>query len=64
MQNHKATGQKKMWMHLMIELKKLITPPIPLTTVNTKVNKGRDEALNNWNEAEKSFTDSHMPYYK
>ncbi len=32
--------------------------------VNTKVNSGRDEALNNWNEAEKSFTDSHMPYYK
>lgn len=32
--------------------------------INKKVNSGRDEALNNWNEAEKSFADSHMPYYK
>lgn len=32
--------------------------------INKNVNIGRDEALNNWNEAEKSFTDSHMPHYK
>ncbi len=32
--------------------------------INKKVNTDRDEALNNWNEAEKSFTDAHMPYYK
>ncbi|MEP7253838.1 MAG: hypothetical protein ABI683_15705 [Ginsengibacter sp.] len=32
--------------------------------INKKVNADRNEALNNWNDAEKSFTDSHMPYYK
>ncbi|MEP7231713.1 MAG: hypothetical protein ABI691_15735 [Ginsengibacter sp.] len=32
--------------------------------INKNLNTGRDEVLNNWNEAEKSFTDAHMPYYK
>jgi hypothetical protein len=32
--------------------------------INQKINTGRNDAVNNWNEAEKSFTDSHMPFYK
>jgi len=32
--------------------------------VNNDINKTRDYLLDNWNEAEKNFTDSHMPYYK
>lgn len=32
--------------------------------INKKVDTDRDQALNNWNSAEKSFTDNHMPYYK
>ncbi len=32
--------------------------------INKNLNTGRDEVLNNWNDAEKSFTDAHMPYYK
>ena len=32
--------------------------------VNTKVNTGRNDALSKWNEAEKIFADTHMPYYK
>ena len=33
-------------------------------TVNTNVNNRRNEVLKEWNEAEKAFADSHMPYYK
>lgn len=33
-------------------------------TVNTNINETRSYLLNNWNEAEKNFVDSHMPYYK
>jgi hypothetical protein len=33
-------------------------------TVNVNTNNKRNEVLQNWNEAEKQFSDSHMPYYK
>ena len=32
--------------------------------INKKANAGRNDAINNWNDAEKSFADTHMPYYK
>lgn len=32
--------------------------------VNNDINKTRSYLLDNWNEAEKNFSDSHMPYYK
>jgi len=32
--------------------------------VNTKVNNGRTQALNDWTEAEKKFAEEHMPRYK
>lgn len=32
--------------------------------VNNDITKTRNYLLDNWNEAEKNFTDSHMPYYK
>ena len=32
--------------------------------VNKSINETRSYLLDNWNEAEKNFTDSHMPYYK
>ena len=31
---------------------------------NRKVNQQRNDAINKWDEAEKSFADAHMPYYK
>jgi len=31
--------------------------------LNTKVNNGRTQALNNWQDAEKRFADEHMPHY-
>jgi hypothetical protein len=31
--------------------------------LNTKVNNGRTQALNNWQETEKKFADDHMPHY-
>jgi hypothetical protein len=31
--------------------------------LNNKVNNGRTQALNNWNETEKKFADDHMPHY-
>lgn len=30
---------------------------------NETLNKGRTQALNDWNSAEKKFADTHMPYY-
>ena len=33
-------------------------------TVNKNINDTRNYLLDNWNEAQQSFTDSHMPYYK
>jgi hypothetical protein len=33
-------------------------------TVNKSINEKRNYLLDNWNEAEKNFDDSHMPYYK
>ncbi|HUS01657.1 MAG TPA: hypothetical protein VMY77_08015, partial [Chitinophagaceae bacterium] len=32
--------------------------------INSNVNNTRNEVLKDWNETEKSFADSHMPYYK
>ena len=32
--------------------------------LNKKVNNNRNDAINAWNEAEKSFADQHMPYYR
>lgn len=32
--------------------------------VNKKMNTERTDAQNKWNDAEKSFADNHMPYYK
>jgi hypothetical protein len=32
--------------------------------INTKANTGRNDAIAKWNDAEKSFADTHMPYYK
>jgi len=32
--------------------------------VNTKVNNARSQAIDNWNKADKEFTDRNMPYYK
>ncbi|MEP6952403.1 MAG: hypothetical protein ABI863_24130 [Ginsengibacter sp.] len=32
--------------------------------INKKANTGRNDAINKWNDTEKSFADSHMPYYK
>jgi len=32
--------------------------------INNRVNSSRTEVLNDWNEAEKVFADTHMPYYK
>jgi hypothetical protein len=32
--------------------------------LNTKVNNGRTQALNNWQDAEKRFADDHMPHYR
>jgi len=31
--------------------------------LNNKVNNGRTQALNNWQETEKKFADDHMPHY-
>lgn len=31
---------------------------------NNKVNNGRTQALNDWNDTEKKFADDHMPHYK
>lgn len=31
--------------------------------LNTKVNNGRTQVLNNWTETEKKFADDHMPHY-
>jgi len=31
---------------------------------NTMINNGRTQALNNWQEAEKKFADTHMPHYR
>jgi len=31
---------------------------------NTKVNNERKQVINDWNEAEKKFSDEHMPFYK
>ena len=31
---------------------------------NKKLSIGRNEANKSWNEAEKTFADNHMPYYK
>jgi hypothetical protein len=31
---------------------------------NDKSNNSRNQAIQNWNDAEKSFLDVHMPYYK
>lgn len=31
--------------------------------LNTKVNKGRTQVVNNWQETEKKFADDHMPHY-
>jgi len=31
--------------------------------LNTKVNNGRTQALNDWQETEKKFADDHMPHY-
>jgi hypothetical protein len=33
-------------------------------SVNDKLNNGRNDAIKKWDEAEKSFADGHMPYYK
>jgi len=33
-------------------------------TMNKKLNTGRNDAISKWNDTEKSFGDSHMPYYK
>jgi hypothetical protein len=33
-------------------------------STNTKSNNSRDQAVNAWNETEKTFLDAHMPYYK
>ena len=33
-------------------------------TVNKNINDTRNYLLDNWNESEKNFIDSHMPYYK
>jgi hypothetical protein len=33
-------------------------------TVNKNINDTRNYVLDNWNESEKDFIDSHMPYYK
>jgi hypothetical protein len=33
-------------------------------TINKKMNSERTDAENKWNDAEKSFADTHMPYYK
>lgn len=33
-------------------------------TVNKSINDTRNELLDNWNQAEKDFVDSHMPHYK
>jgi hypothetical protein len=32
--------------------------------MNEQVNKGRQQAIENWNKADKEFTDRNMPYYK
>ncbi len=32
--------------------------------VNTNVNNGRNQVIQNWNNTEKTFLDTHMPYYK
>ena len=32
--------------------------------INTNTNNLRNDVLKDWNESEKSFSDSHMPYYK
>ena len=32
--------------------------------INTNVNNMRNDVLKDWNESEKTFSDSHMPYYK
>lgn len=32
--------------------------------INNNVNNTRNDVLKDWNETEKSFADSHMPYYK
>lgn len=32
--------------------------------INNKTNSLRNEELKNWNDAEKTFADNHMPYYK
>ena len=32
--------------------------------INKKVNTERNDIINNWNEAEKVFVDTHMPYYR
>ena len=31
---------------------------------NSKVNKGRTEMINNWQDTEKKFADEHMPHYR
>ena len=33
-------------------------------SVNNSVNSTRAYVLKNWNEAQQTFTDNHMPYYK
>ncbi len=32
--------------------------------VGEKISKGRNQVINEWNENEKTFLDTHMPYYK
>jgi hypothetical protein len=32
--------------------------------INDQINKGRQQAIDNWNKADKEFTDRNMPYYK
>ncbi len=33
-------------------------------SINTNINNTRNNVLKDWNDSEKTFADSHMPYYK
>lgn len=45
-------------------VKDLNTAMNAYNSTNTKVNDTRSQVIKDWNEAEKNFADSHMPYYK